>query len=128
MGLRGILARVRRKTRLTWWRVRKINRDYTDISDIMDDVSTISSEQREFMANQSRGARAYQPQPYAGRVIAFRTRAQSLFCSFDPKLGWSTLSDRVESRVVAGSHHNMLQEPYVRSLAGQLKACLDDSE
>ncbi len=126
LGPRGILARVRRKLRLAWWRLRKLNKDYIDISDLMDDISNISPEQREFMANQSRGLRAYQPQPYAGRVVAFRTRAQSLFCSFDPQLGWSTLAAaRVEACVVAGSHHNMLQEPYVRSLAAQLKIRLD---
>jgi amino acid adenylation domain-containing protein len=124
LGPRGILASARRKLRPVWRR-RKLNQGDIDISDLIDDVSHISPEQREFMENQSRGLRVYQPQPYAGRIVAFRARRQSLFCSFDPNLGWDTLAAEVESRVVAGSHHNLLQAPYVQSLAEQLKECLD---
>ncbi|HZY44337.1 MAG TPA: hypothetical protein VFF70_06250, partial [Anaerolineae bacterium] len=120
-----IFARVRRKTRLAARRLRGIEQPYPDIADIMDDISNISPAQRAFMAIQSQALQAYVPRSYPGRVAVFRTRAQSLVCSFDPLMKWATLAgDRVDVRIVEGSHHNMLQEPYVRSLAVQLKNSL----
>ena len=72
------------------------------------------------------GLRAYVPGVYPGRVTLFRARMQPLYCSHDLENGWGPLAaGGVEVRAISGNHLGMLQEPHVRVLANQLRACLD---
>jgi amino acid adenylation domain-containing protein len=71
---------------------------------------------------------AYQPQPYAGRVVLFRARKQPLL-SLDPSLGWDRLAQEgVAVNVIPGTHENMLEEPNVHILAAELEACLIEAQ
>jgi amino acid adenylation domain-containing protein len=68
-----------------------------------------------------RAARAYDPQPYDGRVMLFTTRGQYR----DGELGWSTgIAGRLEIQELATDHASVLREPYVQVLAERLSACL----
>jgi thioesterase domain-containing protein len=96
-----------------------------DLNDVLDDVAPVPLRHQRVIRVHIGAMMRYQPRPYAGTVTVFRTRRQPLVCSHDPQLGWGELAARVEVRAVAGSHHNLLEEPYVESLARQLREALD---
>jgi len=71
----------------------------------------------------------YLPRPYAGRVILFRSSHKPLGQLSDPRAGWNTHAVRgLEVHEILGNHENILLEPQVRSVAVQLKACLDGAQ
>ena len=54
---------------------------------------------------------------------------QRFLCSHQPDKGWSRLAaGGVEVRPVPGNLFTMLQQPHVRGLAKQLRACLESPE
>ena len=70
----------------------------------------------------------YRPQPYAGRVILFRSSHEPLGRVLDPRAGWSKFAARgLETYPIDGNHENILLEPQVRAVAEHLKTCLDQS-
>jgi surfactin family lipopeptide synthetase A len=70
----------------------------------------------------------YRPQPYAGRVVLFRSSHEPLGRVLDPRAGWSKFAARgLETYPIDGNHENILLEPQVRAVAERLKACLDQS-
>jgi thioesterase domain-containing protein/acyl carrier protein len=70
---------------------------------------------------------AYQAAPYTGSVTLFRTKAQPLFRAHADN-GWGHLTlGGVEIYQIDGRHMDFLQEPYVRSLATQLRIALEKS-
>jgi len=73
---------------------------------------------------------AYRPKNYRGRVVVFRAAAQPIFRLWDePGLGWRELVEpEPDVRVVPGNHRTMTAEPYVSSLATQLRQCLDRAD
>ena len=71
----------------------------------------------------------YQPQACSGRVILFRSNHEPLGQLNDPRAGWSTCASRgLEIYEIKGNHENILLEPQVRSVAEQLKVCLDNAQ
>jgi amino acid adenylation domain-containing protein len=70
--------------------------------------------------------RNYRPQPYAGRVILFRSNHKPLGQVGDPRAGWKTVARRgLEIYEIDGNHENILLEPQVRQVAQLLKPCLE---
>jgi amino acid adenylation domain-containing protein len=70
---------------------------------------------------------AYKPGPYPGPMTLFRTKAQPLLRAHADN-GWSRLvRGGVEIYQIDGVHMNFLQEPYVRSVATQLRIALEKS-
>jgi thioesterase domain-containing protein/acyl carrier protein len=72
----------------------------------------------------------YKPEEYHGVVTLFRARNRSInevvFGSLDPKMGWGQLaSGGVSVHLVDGFHRNMHLAPHARSLAAELRKCLD---
>jgi len=73
--------------------------------------------------------RDYVPRAYSGRVILFRSDHKPLGQLRDPRAGWSEYATRgLEIYEIAGNHENILLEPQVRSVAQQLKVCLDEAQ
>jgi surfactin family lipopeptide synthetase A len=73
--------------------------------------------------------RNYQPQPYRGPVILFRSNHKPLGQVSDPHAGWSTCCTRgIEIHEVEGNHENILLEPQVRTVARLLKTCLEQAQ
>jgi amino acid adenylation domain-containing protein len=69
----------------------------------------------------------YRPRPYSGRVILFRSSHKPLGQVSDPRAGWTTYApDELEIYEIQGNHENILLEPQVRSVAEQLRTCLDE--
>jgi len=68
-------------------------------------------------------ASRYVPQVFPGRISVFVGDLADFV--LDPKLGWEGLAaGGVEVRRVRGNHTNMLREPNVKVLAGELNICL----
>ena len=69
----------------------------------------------------------YEPKPYAGKLTLFKPKVNYDFYP-DPKMGWGDLArggiDPVELPV---NPHAMLVEPYVQTLANELKARIDQA-
>jgi amino acid adenylation domain-containing protein len=71
----------------------------------------------------SRAVRTYQPRPYAGGAVLFRTANAG---ELPDDLGWGgLLGEPLEIEDVPGQHHNLLAEPHVEALAGRLQAHLE---
>jgi amino acid adenylation domain-containing protein len=71
----------------------------------------------------------YQPKPYAGHVILFRSNHKPLGQITDPRAGWTRYATRgLEIHEIKGNHENILLEPQVRFVAEQLKACLNQAQ
>ncbi len=62
---------------------------------------------------------------YDGPVWLFRSCGHQFWCSFDPAYGWREFA-RGELTIcpVAGAHEQILEEPFVASLANELKRAL----
>jgi thioesterase domain-containing protein len=67
----------------------------------------------------------YAIKPYAGRITLFRPTDSPVAALPPLDRGWSQLAE-VEVRFVPGGHHTMVKEPHVRTLAQELRSCLDD--
>ena len=73
--------------------------------------------------------RRYEPKPYPGRIVLFRTKHQPPESSQEADLGWGRLAKGgVQVENVRGDHMTMLRRPHVRSLAKRLKAHLDKAQ
>jgi thioesterase domain-containing protein len=131
MGGKQMLARFVRVARITGKQMaRRFGADIpVTLGDILDDISDIPQSNREFMEKQVRAQKNYFPQLYSGPITLFRVQAQSFWTLHDPALGWNQLtSGGVEIKMIAGSHHDILELPFVRSLAEQLKVSLEQAE
>jgi amino acid adenylation domain-containing protein len=75
-------------------------------------------------ANQEAADR-YVAQPYDGRVILFRSSERNLTPPDDPSLGWAAVCrGGLEIIEVEGGHEDIIYEPRVHVLAGELAARL----
>lgn len=77
-----------------------------------------------------RATSSYAPEPYPGRVHAFRaaTPSEHLFAA-DPVTSWRELArGGLEVLDVPGSHLTLLRQPDVQALAGHLRALLGNGE
>ncbi len=106
------------------------SQDYsTTLIEEMGDLFQFSEEHRKVAGAQYRALSQYRPRMYPGRLTLFRARMQPFLSSHDPEKGWGRLAaGGLDIRVIPGNHLGMLQEPHVRVLAAQLRACLDAAE
>jgi aspartate racemase len=73
--------------------------------------------------------RAYQAEPYPGRMVLFRAANREMPAGYEmePLLGWGALATgEFSTEDVPGSHLGILEEPNVQALAGRLGQLLDD--
>ncbi|HEY6804800.1 MAG TPA: amino acid adenylation domain-containing protein [Pyrinomonadaceae bacterium] len=69
---------------------------------------------------------SYMPQGKQDRITLLRTEEFSTTNGHIGSGGWDSFATKgVEVHVVQGNHFNMVREPFVKSLASQLRACLD---
>ena len=69
---------------------------------------------------------SYMPQSKQDRITLLRTEEYSTANGHIGAAGWESFAtEGVEVHVVEGNHFNMVREPFVKSLASQLRACLD---
>ena len=69
---------------------------------------------------------SYMPQSKQDRITLLRTEEDSTANGHIGAAGWESFAtEGVEVYVVQGNHFNMVREPFVKTLASQLRACLD---
>jgi amino acid adenylation domain-containing protein len=69
------------------------------------------------------------PRPYTGRVVLYRASKQVSGLMADRNLGWTGIfNGNLEVHEVPGHQQNLLLEPNVRRLAGELGQCLSQIE
>jgi thioesterase domain-containing protein len=74
---------------------------------------------------QSRVAAGYEPKPYPGPVVLFRSAAYQTGRFRDPTLGWRKVTQgKFDVHEIPGEHHDMFLEPHVDLLAEKLKSYL----
>jgi thioesterase domain-containing protein len=70
----------------------------------------------------------YHPQPYRGRFLLLRARTRPFFGNLARDNGWGALvPGRLDVRVIAGDHINILREPRVRLVAAALTNAMDEA-
>ena len=72
----------------------------------------------------SQAARNYRPKPYEGPIVLFRANEKGL-SSVNQESVWKCLAPQIEVYEVSGHHGNIVDEPQVHLLAGELKARLE---
>jgi aspartate racemase len=78
-----------------------------------------------FQETSREAAQGYVPQGYPGRLILFRTPHSAPQLHAD----WQSLAARgVGVYEVPGNHLDIIREPYVRTLAATLQACLAQAQ
>ena len=131
-GGRPLTAHIHERA-TTAWQMAARRRGTVDMAAPMELVLTESNRPgipdavRMVMETQQQAISGYEPQPYHGRVTLYRVRAQSLFVASDPTNGWGRLAaGGLDVRRIAGAHYDLLDEPYVRTLADQLRRDLHE--
>jgi thioesterase domain-containing protein len=98
------------------------------VEDVVPVEGPVPDHLRRIMQLHVQASAAYLPGTYAGRVILFNNRSQSLTRTPDPLRGWGRLvRGPLEVRQIAGSHHNILQPPHVATLARELRQSLEQN-
>jgi thioesterase domain-containing protein len=93
------------------------------------DLSSYSPEQRDLWETHIRALLAYHPRAYSGAAHLFRSPVHPFWCSFAPDYGWRGLAKGgVQTIIVPGAHEQILEEPYVQTLAGELRQALRSVE
>ena len=96
------------------------------VEDIVN-LSSQSEEERKLWRTHVKAWLEYRPEPYAGRIVLFRTRGHPLVCSFDPQMGWGELADGgVSVHVCPGDHESILEDDNVSQVARELKRVLEE--
>lgn len=135
VGPRGVKSRVLRYLRLSSDNVkhrllgRSGKQQPLRLEDYLDDVSDIPEDRRQLILLQALAFRDYQPKPYDGHVVVYRTRSQPVFCSQDNDLSWGRLvQGRVKVCLLRGTHGTILMDPFVQDLAEKLRGSLAEAE
>lgn len=131
----AMVARVRRKINIIIKRYstrekmqHQRSTGMVNAEDLIDYAASLPEYRKQLIEEHYRAISAYQPQPYAGRVLLFRAKAQSLFNHTDPVFGWRTLAGNgVEVKDIPGSHERIFTAPNVETLAYELKCSLAET-
>jgi thioesterase domain-containing protein len=125
----GYLSRLGPKEKLDYIRQMKsriwqsAEKSQRDIGPSLPNILQIVTE------SHSQALAEYVPQAYQGRITLFRACERSRRTYPDPDLGWGELAaGGAEVHDVPGNHLTMLEEPHVRILAEQLRACLNKAQ
>jgi amino acid adenylation domain-containing protein len=123
-------ALVRWKLRTCNKRLKRLLSRRGGISSEMDpefwqDMAGYSSEERRLWQTHVRAFANYQPKPYAGRLVLFRSPSHLLFSSFDRQYGWGEFCQGgVQVQSIPGGHDSIMQEPLVERLGAELEIML----
>ncbi len=132
LDLAAMFARARRKVAVTartrfspngYYR----STDNINAEDLIDYAVSLPEYRKRLIEDHYRAISAYEPQPYSGRVLLFRAKAQSLFQQVDPAAEWKKLvGNSLEVKDISGSHERIFVDPNVKTLASELKRSLAD--
>ena len=102
--------------------------DRLAVDDIVD-LSSRPQHERDLWRTHVQAWLQYQPQPYDGQIVLFRTRGHPLVCSFDHQMGWGSFAAKgVLVRTLPGDHESILEEENVACTARELRLVLGEIE
>ncbi len=134
LDLAAMFARARRKITITAKAYlnpngrRRSTVEGINAEDLIDYAATLPEYRKRLIETHYRAISAYEPQPYAGRVLLFRAKARSLFQRVDPAAEWKKLvGNSLDVKDIPGSHERIFVEPNVKILANELKRNLAES-
>jgi thioesterase domain-containing protein len=125
-----LLVRARSKARLLRVWTRRIVHRSSEQADIRDRLGAPRLPERyiPWLEAYIDARERYHPQPFLGRIVLLRARTRPLFGNLARDNGWGAFAQgRVDVRVIAGDHGNILREPRVRLLATSLTDALDEA-
>ena len=94
--------------------------------ELLVDLSEVSAGERKLWQGHLRALNAYHPRPYGGNITLLRTTGYPFYSSFDRAHGWRALvGHRVTVRFVPGTHETIMVDPFVASLARELRSQLN---
>jgi thioesterase domain-containing protein/acyl carrier protein len=70
--------------------------------------------------------KSYQPKPYEGRVLLFRSDKYRTWKYWDPNLGWAHLIPNMKVSAVPGVHDSMLTGPHLPDIAQTITKAMDE--
>jgi thioesterase domain-containing protein/acyl carrier protein len=118
------------KWRASWLRKRiksffsRASADRLGVDDIVD-LSSRPEQERKLWRTHVQAWLQFQPKPYDGQIVLFRTRGHPLVCSYDHRMGWGSFAaGGVVVRTCPGDHETILEEENVSHTARELKAVL----
>jgi thioesterase domain-containing protein len=89
----------------------------------------LPSEYLNVLETNFQAAEDYLGKSYLGQVVLFRSSIQSVSRTAHPDLGWGELvSGGIKIYQLSGLHPNLLKEPYIKTLADQLRSHLASSK
>jgi thioesterase domain-containing protein/acyl carrier protein len=88
------------------------------------DTSHFSESQESFMNALNNALYAYEWEPYPGRVLLYATRTQPLHHLLEVDKAWKKIAAQVDVVTVRGTHVSIVREPYIRTVAEDLRARL----
>ncbi len=90
------------------------------------DLSAVPTAQRGHWLSHVRALDRHRAATYRGDVLLLRSRGHRLNCSYDGRCGWADYAaGGVDVRVIPGFHDGLLEEPFAKSVARELKLKLD---
>jgi hypothetical protein len=72
-----------------------------------------------------RALMAYEPLPYASKLVLLRTKVPTLFRDRDPQMGWQALAGSVELHLISGSHGRCMDDEYLPGLAALIERSIE---
>jgi thioesterase domain-containing protein len=120
---------VRRNVCLLANRVRRVFDNECSCGPALDELlntTQYTSRQQQVWETHVRALANYRPRQYPGPLTLFRSRVHHLFCSFDPACGWREFArGGVDLHIIPGAHETVMDEPYVRELAREVRRALE---
>ncbi|HEX5223219.1 MAG TPA: amino acid adenylation domain-containing protein, partial [Verrucomicrobiae bacterium] len=93
------------------------------------DLSACTSDERAAWDAHVEALFNHRTRSYDGEVTLLRSRGHQFWCSFDPAYGWrGFVKGNLKIQIIDGAHEQILEEPFVPTLAGKLKRALNRSK
>ncbi|WP_016952591.1 AMP-binding protein [Anabaena sp. PCC 7108] len=132
-GLRYFLKKILGWSRHTKYYIKKGYENYLNLAPQvvkMSSTAKATNMHLEIVGANTQALQKYSFPAYSGRVSLFRTddqnRSDDIGVKYDSQFGWGDIvKGGLDIYHIPGSHLSLLDEPYVRVLAEQLKECLE---
>ena len=122
------LARVKRFWKVLVKELSSNRKTAPDAGDLIDDATKLPIPTQNVIRTNYEAIQKYEPGYFNGIVTLFRARGGRLFVSHEPTMGWGKFANKVEIRMIPGSHLGLFQEPTIRLLAKELQIYLDETQ